>query len=178
MSIHGRLTGAFAALAIVSEASAATIALNDKPGDITEATVILDAPPSEIYALVTDYAQWGMIFSDVLSVRVKGGGRDNARVEFKSRVLENQVTIEFANQPDQLITFRGVEGPRGGRARGSYLLTPIDGGARTVVTANLYLDVVGVPGLFVSDAKIKRMRQAKLRADLTDLSRRFPDAAS
>ena len=52
-------------------------------------------------------------------------------------------------------------------------MTPIDGGRRTRVVARLYMDVVGMPGLFIRDSTIRDMRQAKLRADLTDLAARF-----
>ena len=72
----------------------------------------------------------------------------------------------------------GVEGPPGGRARGRYVLTPIDGGKRTQVTAELYLDVVGAPGVFVRNSKIRDMRQAKLRADIQDVLGHFASRGS
>jgi hypothetical protein len=34
----------------------------------------------------------------------------------------------------------------------------------------LFLDVVGPAGVFVTDSKLRRMREAKLRADLTDVA--------
>jgi hypothetical protein len=85
--------------------------------------------------------------------------------------LEHEVTVQFDNDPGRAVRFKGVDGPPGGRASGTYLLEPLDGGARTRVVASLYLDVVGVPSLFVSDSKIKHMREAKLRADMTDVAR-------
>ena len=94
-------------------------------------------------------------------------------MRFKSNALGHTVTVVFDNDPDRRIAFRGVEGPPGGRARGSYVLTPIDGGKRTQVTAELYLDVVGAPGVFVRDSKIRDMRQAKLRADIQDVLGHF-----
>jgi uncharacterized membrane protein len=149
----------------------ALISLVTTPGHITEGTVVVDAPPAQVYNLVTDYVRWPSILSDVRSVKVERGGRDNARVRFRSHALEHEVTVQFDNDPGRLIRFKGVKGPPGGRASGSYVLQPIEGGRRTRVVASLYMDVVGIPGLFVSDDKIARMREAKLRADLTDLER-------
>jgi hypothetical protein len=50
------------------------------------------------------------------------------------------------------------------------VLQPIDNGHRTRVHATFYLDVVGAPGLFVGDGKLRNMREAKLRADLNDVA--------
>jgi uncharacterized membrane protein len=159
--------------AIPAEARADGVAIAEKPGHITEATVVVDATPAEIYALVTDYAQWRSVLSDVTSVTVTSGARRNARVLFRSRALAHEVTVVFDNVANDTIRFKGVDGPPGGRASGTYVLRPIDGGRRTQVTARLYLDVVGVPGMFVRDSTLRSMRQAKLRADLMDVAHRF-----
>jgi hypothetical protein len=131
-----------------------------------------------VYALVTDYARWPALFSDVRQVTVERGTRDHARVRFRSKILDHEVTVQFDNELDRAIRFVGVEGPPGGRASGTYLLEPIDGGRRTRVTASLYLEVVGVPSLFVGDAKVRTMREAKLRADLTDVLHRTATAGT
>jgi uncharacterized membrane protein len=148
----------------------AAISLQEMPGHTTEATVDVDAPPAVVYALVTDYARWPQLLGDVRSVKVERGGPRDARVKFRSEILDHTVTVLFDNDPDRSIKFIGVEGPPGGRARGSYLLEPIDGGRRTRVHASLFLDVVGPAGVFVTDSKLRRMREAKLRADLTDVA--------
>ena len=169
---HLRIAGTFAALAIASDAYA-DVTITEKPGHTTEGVVTVDATPSQVYDLVTDYAKWKSILGDVISVTVKSGGRENATVRFKSRTLQHEVTVIFDNIADHRIAFRGIDGPPGGRASGSYTLTPIDGGHRTLVTAELYLDVVGAPSLFVRDRTIRSMRQAKLRADLADVAKHF-----
>lgn len=160
-------------LAVPGAAHAQRIALVERPNHTTEATVDVDAPPDEVYALVTDYASWPRVLSDVTEVSIRAGGRDNASVHFRSHALAHAVTIAFENEPGRRISFRGIEGPPGGRASGTYLLTPIDGGRRTHVTATLYLDVVGVAGVFVRDKKTRAMREAKLTADLGDVVRHF-----
>jgi ribosome-associated toxin RatA of RatAB toxin-antitoxin module len=150
----------------------AAITLHEAPNHTTTSTLVVDAPPAAIYALVTDYANWTSLLTDVSGVKVERGGRRDARVRFHSKALDHTVTVQFDNQPDRVIKFVGVEGPPGGRASGSFVLEPLDGGRRTKITASLYLDVVGVAGVFVSDARIRGMRQAKLRADLTDVLHR------
>ena len=168
-----QIAGAMVMLAAPGAARAERITLVERPDHTTEATVDVDAPPDEVYALVTDYASWTRVLSDVSDVSIRSGGRDNASVHFRSRALAHAVTIVFANEPGRRISFRGIEGPPGGRASGAYTLTPIDGGRRTHVVATLYLDVVGVASVFVRDKKLRAMREAKLTADLDDVVRHF-----
>lgn len=164
-----------AVLALTTEALGADpgIRLVEKPGHITEATIVVDAPPAEVYAALTDYPRWQRVFSDVLALEVRPGGRERAEVRFKSRALEHWVTVKFDNIPGQVIRFKNVKTPLGTRARGEYRLVPIDGGTRTQITAWVYLDVVGASGLFVRDKTIRGYRRAKVAADTRDVQRRF-----
>lgn len=161
---------------VAAEAHADPIAIRETGNHVSVATVTVDATPAEIYALVTDYSHWPQILGDVRSVSVEGGTRDNARVRFRSNVLEHEVTVQFENDPDHAIRFKGIKGPPGGRASGSFVLEPVDGGRHTRVIASLYLDVVGLPSLFVSDGKLRAMREAKLRVDMTDVMQRLEHA--
>jgi uncharacterized membrane protein len=165
--------GIAAVLAVATNAFADGVQMTEKPRHITEARLVIDASPDEIYAVVTTYQNWPTILSDIRSVIVEGGDREHARVRFKSRAIGRTVTVQFNNEPGRSITFRGVKGPPGGRAAGSYALTPIDGGKRTQVVAQLYMDVVGAPGLFVRNSEIREMRRAKLHADLRDIAIHF-----
>ena len=166
-----RLAGAFAAVTATT-ARADGIAMTERPGQITEATAIVDATPEQIYDLVTDYANWRSVLSDIQSVQLVAGGRHHAQVRFRSRALEHEVTVQFDNVPGRQIRFQGIKGPPGGRASGEFLLEPIDA-HRTKVTAKLYMDVVGLPSVFVSGSKIRAMREQKLRTDMTDVTRNF-----
>lgn len=168
-----RLSIVFTTMTLAASAHAEPIAIVEKPDHTTEATVTVDAPPDAVYRMVTDYANWPSLLGDVMSAHVESGGREDARVRFRSRVLEHEVTVVFSNIPDQRIAFHGVEGPPGGRASGTYTLVPIDNGTRTRVTADLYLDVVGIASWVVRDSKIRTMRQAKLQHDLTDVTTYF-----
>jgi hypothetical protein len=149
------------------------VVIREAGGHVTEATTVVDATPSQIYALVTDYTHWPGLLGDVRAVKVEAGGRDDGRVRFHSDAFDNDVTVQFDNQPDRAVRFKGVNGPPGGRASGSYVFEAVDGGRRTRVVASLYLDVVGLARLFVSDDKLQEMREAKLRADMTDVVHRL-----
>lgn len=151
--------------------------VSELPDHTTQVRIVVDAPPSEVYAVATDYARWPGILTDVRAVKIEAGGRDNAKVRIQSRAFDRQVTVVFANVPGRSISFRGAP-PQPGersalRARGNYVLTPIDGGRRTLVVATLYVDVKGAASLFVRDSKIRKARQAKLRADWEDVANHF-----
>jgi hypothetical protein len=163
--------GVSVVVAVLAADAHADVELSERPGHVTEARVIVDATPAEVYALVTSYASWPSFLSDVTSVRVESGEREHARVQFRSRALGHTVTVVFTNDPDRAISFRGVAGPPGGRAHGRYVLNPIDGGKRTEIIARFYMDVVGAPGLFVRDSTVTNMRRNKLRADMADTAR-------
>ncbi|MGE5185332.1 MAG: SRPBCC family protein [Acidobacteriota bacterium] len=177
MTVYAGLAGIVLGM-LATAADAEPVPLVEKPGHITEGVVTVDAPPAEVYALVTDYARWPAILSDVSSVKVERGGPRDARVAFHSRAIGSDVTVVFDNVPDREIRFTGVEGPPGGRAHGDYRLEPIDGGRHTRVTADLYLDVVGVPGWFVSDSYIRNKRRSKLAHDLADVANHFARRAA
>lgn len=159
--------------AVAATADADEIQLTERPDHVTEARIVVHATPSEIYAFVTDYKNWTTIFSDISSVKIESGGRDDAKLKFHSRALDHTVTVKFDNDPDRRIAFVGVKGPPGGRAWGEFVLVPLDEGRSTEVIASLYMDVVGAPGWFVTDGKVSDMRRAKLRADIGDVARHF-----
>jgi len=171
-----RLAGALAAVT-ATPARADGIPLIERPGSVTEATVVVDATPQQIYDLVTDYANWRNVLTDIESVSLEAGGRHHAQVRFRSRALEHEVTVQFDNVPGRQIRFRGIKGPPGGRASGEFLLEPIDA-HHTKVTARLYMDVVGVPSIFIRSSTIRAMRDDKLRSDMTDVVRYFASRPS
>ncbi len=147
--------------------------IRERPDHVSFGVITVDAPPAEVYAVITHYAAWESVFSDVVWLRVVRGGRDDAVVKLRTKSLGNEATVQFENLPDQELRFRLIGGPPGARARGAYRLVPIDDGQRTRIEATLYMDVVGVPGVFISDRKIRSMRQGKLRADLEDAATWF-----
>lgn len=159
----------------------ATVAARADPGatikeeskTVTQGSIVVDAPPADVYVLLTDYADWRRCLTDIVMVKVKAGGARDAKVEMKSRALGHTVTVKFDNTANKLVAFKLVDGPPGARAWGEYVLVPIAGGNQTRIDARLYMDVVGAAGVFVSDKRIRNMRQQKLRADLEDVARWF-----
>ncbi len=154
-------------LAIGPRAHAGIAILSELPDRTTRGTLTIDAPPAAVYQLVTDYARWPAVLSDVASVRIESGDRARAHVRFHSRVSDDTGMLVFDNIPDRLIRFRGEQ------TTGLYRLTPIDGGTRTQVTADLHVEVGGIAGWFVSDAKLRSLRRKKLQIDLDDVARWF-----
>ncbi len=173
MSIASWPCAAAALLALAVPAEADPIAVTEKPGHVTEATVTIAATPEQIYDLVTDYAHWTSVLRDITAADVMSGGRRDAKVRFLSRILEHEIMIQFDNRENRTIHFVGIHAPPGAHASGTYTLQPTAGGASTQVTATLYLDVTGVLGVFVHESKLRAMRQAKLRSDLGDVQRWF-----
>ncbi len=165
------IAGALAALA--SEARASDLVIRELPDHVTEGRVTVNATPAQVYELVTNYARWRDALSDIEAVKVKSGGREHAKVEFRSRAFGMTVTVAFENEPARVIRFEGIAGPPGGMAHGEYVLAPVDGGKRTEVTGRMFMDAHLPASLFVSGNKVRAMRQQKLRADLTDVARWF-----
>jgi uncharacterized membrane protein len=176
---HLGIVGGLAAFALANDALAARTALTEKPGHATTlGSITIDAPPADVYRLITAYTRWPTTLSDVTRVTVESGGPHNARVRFDSKILEHEVAVEFDNIPDRAIRFHSYDAPPGAHARGEYRLEPIDGGKRTHVTASFTLQVGGLAKLLISSAKVDRMRRAKLARDLDDVARSFQDRAS
>lgn len=144
-----------------------------KQADTTEGSVDVAATPAEVYAAATDFARWEKLLSDVDDVQVLSGGRKDALLRFSSRALDLTVTVRFSNLTDRAVRFVLADGPPGGRCRGEFTLTPLENGTKTRVNAKLTSYVVGPLGLFVSKTTLRQQREAKLRADLADVARRF-----
>lgn len=157
---------------VMLEARSENFPVRERPGHVSCASVVIDAPPADVYRLATDYARWPEVLSDVRSVSVEGGRRD-AKVRFRSTALGHEVAVKFDNIENREIRFHSVDAPPGARASGSYVLEPMDGGTRTRLVATFQLDVGGVVGMLVSDKALRSIRHAKLRADLRDVEARF-----
>ena len=171
-----RLAAIVAGLVHVVEARADNVLLSELPNHVTAGSVTIDAPPAEVYREVTDYAHWPGLLHDVEWVRLESGGPRDAKLWMHSRIFGHDLLLQFDNEPDRAIRFRGIAGPPGTHAHGEYVLEPIDGGAHTRVEAKLYVDVTGIASLVMRDAKVRAMRRNKLRADLADTARRFEPA--
>ncbi len=167
-----RASTMFAVVATGNVANADPVEITERGDHVTEAEVVVDASAAQIYELITDYSRWPRALSDIQSVIVEEGGRRDARVKFTSRALEHTLTVRFDNVVDREVRFRSDDDRFRGRASGEYLLEPVDG-RHTRVRARLYLDVADVQGADANEPLARRMREDKLRADMTDVARSF-----
>jgi carbon monoxide dehydrogenase subunit G len=136
-------------------------------GTTTEGEVTVAGEPADVYAAVTDYQKWTVIFPNLASLTVKSGDAIAATVETVSTKGKHH-TLVFKNDPRaRVIRFE----ERGGRAEVKAEIS-FRAGARkgeTIVHARLYADVHGAASLFVSDAKIRGKREKKVMGDLARL---------
>ncbi|HTR54470.1 MAG TPA: SRPBCC family protein [Kofleriaceae bacterium] len=176
MGTHIRLAAIVAGLVHVAEARADPVVLSELPNHVTAGSVTIDAPPAEVYREVTEYARWPRLFGDVEWVRVESGGPRDAKLWFHSRIFGHDFELKFDNDPGRAIRFLGVGGPPGAHAHGEYVFQPIDGGKRTRVDANLYVDVSGFASILMRPSRVTAMRRDKLRSDLADTAHHFEHA--
>lgn len=172
---HAIAIGAIAGILLAVPARAATpsIRIWDTDSNTSQAFVDLHATPAAIYRVVTDYARWPSLFSDVTRVTVLSGGPANATIEFESQTLDREVTVQFENGPEN-VRFHLVSGPPGVKSRGDFVVEPGPDASTTRVRGTLFMDASFPASLIVSDKKLVWMRQTKLRRDLEDLRKRFP----
>ena len=144
---------------------------NPDESAITEGETMLAIDPDTAYRAVTDYARWAIMFPDVRRVVVtsQSGGHD--RVTF-IHPDGNRDNVHFHNRPAaRVVWFEDT----GGRAEVWVEISFLPGGqpGTTRVHSRLYADVHGWASLFVSDDKIRSMREQRVRGDLSQLRAYF-----
>jgi hypothetical protein len=167
---------AFGALAFAAGTAAASpteIRVYQCPSDdaITEGEAVLNADPDVAYRVVTDYARWSIVFPDIRRVIVTSQNGSDARVTF-IHPDGNRDNIHFRNQPAaRLVWFEDT----GGRAEvwAEIVFLQGDRPGTTRVHSRLYADVHGLASLFVSDHKIRTLREQRVHNDLTQLRAYF-----
>lgn len=144
---------------------------------ISEGTVEVHASPASIYAALTDYARWASLFSDVEWVKLKGGGRDDAVLQYKSRTFGKPQSYRFRNVPNRIVRYELIDGPHGVKLQWEAWFEPVEpDSSLTRIRARMYVVVGGVYSWIVSSKTVRKHRESKLRKDLTNLGKRF-DAA-
>lgn len=144
---------------------------------ITEGVTVLTTDPDTAYRAVVDYPRWPTMFPDIKKVIITSqqGGHD--RVTF-IHADGNRDNVHFHNRPAQrTVWFEDT----GGRAEVWVEITflPGDQPGTTRLHSRLYADVHGWASLFVTDGKIRSMREQRVRDDLTHLRAYFArDVAS
>lgn len=138
---------------------------------ITEGETTLAADPDAVYRAVTDYPRWTTIFPDIRQVIITSqvGGHD--RVTFV-HPDGNRDNVHFHNVATaRMVWFEDT----GGRAEVwvEILFLPGERPGTTRVRSRLFADVHGWASLFVSDSKVRSMREQRVRDDLTHLRAYF-----
>src|ERR1700759_3817098 len=138
---------------------------------VTEGETTLAAEPDAAYQLLTDYARWAAIFADSRRVVVTSQNGIEARVTF-IHPDGNRDNLHFRNQPAaRMVWFEDT----GGRAEvwAEIMFLPGDRPGLTRVHSRLYADVHGLASLFVSDHKIRTLREQRIRDELMQLHAYF-----
>jgi hypothetical protein len=134
---------------------------------VTEGDTTLAADPDVAYRLVTDYGRWSAIFADIRGVNVTSQNGADARVTF-IHPDGNRDNLHFRNRPAaRMVWFEDT----GGRAEvwAEIVFLPGERPGVTRVHSRIYADVHGFVSLFVSDHKIRSLREQKIRDELTQL---------
>jgi hypothetical protein len=138
---------------------------------ITEGETTLAVDPDTAYAAVTDYARWPAMFPDIRQVFVTRRIGVDARVTFV-HANGKRDNLHFRNQPAaRMMWFEDT----GGRAEVWAEITFVPGElpGTTRVHSRLYADVPGIASLVVSDRKLRKLREQRVRDDLAQLRRYF-----
>src|SRR5262249_34151374 len=138
---------------------------------ITEGETMLDVDADVAYATVTDYTRWPSMFPDVVQVIITQQQGPEARVTLihKDGHRDN---VHFRNQQQaRMVWFEDT----GGRAEvwAEIVFIPGDRPGTTRAHSRLYADVHGIASLFVSNRKLRELRQQRVVDDLGHLRAYF-----
>jgi hypothetical protein len=173
--MHKLLTLAFAVVLGAAPATAAPSEIrvyeSHDDSSITEGNTVITADPDQAYLATADYARWSAMFPDIRDVRITQQRGVDARVTFV-HAAGNRDNLHFHNQPAaRMVWFEDT----GGRAEvwAEIIFLPGTTPGTTYLRARLYADVHGVASLFVSDGKLRGLRQERVRDYLVKLRAYF-----
>jgi hypothetical protein len=176
--MHKLITFALAAV-VASRSAGATppeirVYESHDDGAITEGDTVIATDPDTAYRATTDYARWSSMFPDIRDVRITQQRGSDARVTFV-HTDGNLDNLHFRNQPAaRMVWFEDT----GGRAEvwAEIIFVPGASPGTAVLHTRLYADVHGLASLFVSDGKLRSMRQQRVRDYLVELRAYFARA--
>lgn len=173
-----RIRQMFTVLAIVTLTRAAFASPADvrvfpsrQHGAITEGETTLAIDPDAAYREVTNYMRWSAMFPDIRRVIVTSQSGGDDRVTFV-HADGNRDNIHFRNQPAaRMVWFEDT----GGRAEvwAEIVFLPGELPGTTRIRSRLFADVHGFASLFVSDRKLRSIREQRVRDDLSNLRAYF-----
>ena len=101
------MAGAFLAIAFAAGVQAShsvvQVSTSSDAPRTSEGVVEVHASPRAVYAALTDYGRWPELFSDVVSVDLKSGGRRDALLRFESRLLGHAHTVRLGNDENRQV---------------------------------------------------------------------------
>jgi len=140
-------------------------------GAITEGETFLAADPDTVFRAVIDYPRWTTMFPDIRQVIITSQIAGHDRVTFV-HADGNRDNVHFHNLPAaRMVWFEDT----GGRAEVwvEIMFLPGNRPGTTRVHSRLYADVHGFASLFVTDGKLRSLREQRVREDLTHLRAYF-----
>lgn len=143
---------------------------------VTEGETVLVGDPDTVYREVSDFARWSVMFPNIREVVVTSRNGEDARVTF-IHPDGNRDNLHFRNRPgSRVVWFEDTGGSAEVWAEISFL--PGRQAGTTRVHSRLYADVHGLTSLFVSDHKLRSLREQRIREDLTNLRAHFAHEAT
>ncbi len=138
---------------------------------VTEGETTLAVDPDTAYAAAIDYPRWTTMFPNIQQVIVTRQVGVDARVTFVHNDGKRD-NLHFRNQPAaRMVWFEDT----GGRAEvwAEITFLPGDLPGTTRVHSRIYADVRGIASLVVSDRKLRKLREQRVREDLSHLRTYF-----
>ncbi|HTR55849.1 MAG TPA: hypothetical protein VMJ10_34470 [Kofleriaceae bacterium] len=132
---------------------------------ITEGEATVPGDPSEIFAVVEDYARWVEVFPDVARVIVTWRHGRDARVTLV-KPDGNRDNLSFHETPQaRMLTFQDT-GNAHAEVWGEIVCVPGDQPGTTRIHTRLYADVHGIASIVVRDGDVRKMREQRVQRDL------------
>jgi hypothetical protein len=167
--------GASASSASAESSPAIRIYQSQSDDAISEGETIIAAEPDAAYATAVDYARWTAMFPAIRNAIVTRQAGVDARVTFVY-ADGHRDNLHFHNRPgNRTLWFEDT----GGRATvwAEISFTPGQQAGTTRVHTRIFADVNGVASWFVSDSKVRRMREQRILEDLTHIRTFFASQA-
>jgi len=169
MKAMGRVIVILCALAGAARANVKVF--ESKQASVTEGEAIIATDPETAYRAVTDYQRWLTMFRNVRRAILVNQAGDEARVRFVHDDGSHD-DLHFKNRPwARTMWFEQIGGDADVKAEVAFYPGAQPG--TCVVHTKFYADVKGMASLFVSDDKVKRLRQDQVRDNLTQLQAYF-----
>jgi len=157
--------------ALCGAARANVNVFESKQAAVTEGDAVIATDPETAYRAVTNYEQWLAMFKNVRRAIVQHVDGNEARVRFVHDDGSHD-DLHFKNRPaTHTMWFEQLGGDA--QVWAEIAFNPGIQPGTTRVHTRFYADVKGMASLFVSDDKIRKLRQEQVRDDLQQLQAYF-----